>query len=196
MPSLQQRSPLTKCKKNTLCTLFPPRSHIHYATEILYLTLCQDIMVALLDNKLLDYRIIFPFLFIVDVALYLLLGKNYFQRQITTEPLLVPQDFALFDRFPSHDIWPINKQRQRFCVLPTPTIMFLCTKDCYHVHNLFLTLFHGTKFFWGDPWHDIFSFFMSFFYVFSLFYYFDSHFFIFVHFFGEFFWSLRPVYFS
>ena len=31
-------------------------------------------------------------------------GGKLFQRQITTEPLLVPQDFVLFDRFPSHDI--------------------------------------------------------------------------------------------
>ena len=31
-------------------------------------------------------------------------GETLFQQQITTDPLLVPQDFVLFDRFPSHDI--------------------------------------------------------------------------------------------
>ena len=60
---------------------FNPRSHIYYATEILYLILCQDIMVALLDDKLLDYRTIFPFLF-VDIALYHLLEKNYFNGRL------------------------------------------------------------------------------------------------------------------
>ena len=45
-------------------------------------------MVATLDDTLLDYRTTYPFLLVVDVALYLLLEKDYFQRQIATYALL------------------------------------------------------------------------------------------------------------
>ena len=73
--------PSLSAKKPRCAHCFHPRSHIYYATEILYLTLCQDIMVALLDDKLLDYRTIFPFLFI-DVELYVLLEENYFNGRL------------------------------------------------------------------------------------------------------------------
>ena len=49
-------------------------------------------MVALLDDKLLDYRTTYPFLLVVDVALYLLLEKDYFERQIAAYALPTLQE--------------------------------------------------------------------------------------------------------
>ena len=57
-------------------------------------------MVALQDNTLLDYRTTYPFLLVVDVALYLLLEKDYFERQIATYALLALQESYFSTDFP------------------------------------------------------------------------------------------------
>ena len=49
-------------------------------------------MAALLDDTLLDYRTTYPFLLVVDVALYLILEKDYLQRQIAIYALLTLQE--------------------------------------------------------------------------------------------------------
>ena len=65
-----------------------PRTYLCYDSKNRHSPECQEIMVALLDDTLLDYRTTYPFLLVVDVALYLLLEKGYFQRQIATYALL------------------------------------------------------------------------------------------------------------
>ena len=72
------RSPLTKCENRCCARRFHPRTHLCYATESFHSPECQEIMVALQDNTLLDCRTTYPFLLVVDVALYLLLEKDYF----------------------------------------------------------------------------------------------------------------------
>ena len=86
------RSPLTKCENRCCARRFHPRTHLCYATESFHSPECQEIMVALQDNTLLDCRTTYPFLLVVDVALYLLLEKDYFQRQIATYALLALQE--------------------------------------------------------------------------------------------------------
>ena len=85
------RSPLTKWENKCCARRFHPRAHLCYATESFHSPECQEIMVALRDNTLLDYRTTYPFLLVVDVALYLLLEKDYFERQIATYALLALQ---------------------------------------------------------------------------------------------------------
>ena len=72
------RSPLTKCENRCCARRFHRRTHLCYATESFHSPECQEIMVALQDNTLLDCRTTYPFLLVVDVALYLLLEKDYF----------------------------------------------------------------------------------------------------------------------
>ena len=80
------RSPLPKCKNRCCVRGFHPRTHLCYATESFHSPECQEIMVVL------DYRTTYPFLLVVDVALYLLLEKDYFERQIATYALLALQE--------------------------------------------------------------------------------------------------------
>ena len=86
------RSPLTKCKNRGCACRAHPRTYLCYDSRHLHSAECQGIMVALLDDTLLDYRTTYPFLLVVDVALYLLLEKEYFQRQIGTYALLNLQE--------------------------------------------------------------------------------------------------------
>ena len=86
------RSPLTRCKNRGCARRTHPRTYLCYDSRHLHSTECQRIMVALLDDTLLDYRTTYPFLLVVDVALYLLLEKDYFQRQIATYALLTLQE--------------------------------------------------------------------------------------------------------
>lgn len=155
----------------------------------------HDSLIRQQTAGLLDYRTTFPFLFVVNVALYLLLEKNYFQRQITTEVLLVPQD-SYFSTVFLLIIYNLltNNHKDFVCYLHEQCSF--APKIVTVVHNLFPTLIHRTGFYRGEPPHykllHIFIFyFLAFFsnylfYVLSLFYYFDFHFFIVVHFFADF----------
>ena len=103
VPSLQQRSSLTKCKKNTLCTLLPPtKPHLLRHRDSL-LDLMPGHHGSLIRRQTAGLQNYF-FLPVRRCRALPPTGEKLFQRQITTEPLLVPQDFVLFDRFPSHDI--------------------------------------------------------------------------------------------
>lgn len=81
VPSLQQRSPLTKCKKNTLCTLLQPtKPHLLRHRDSL-LDFVPGHHGSLIRRQTAGLQNYFPFLF-VDVALYLLLEKNYFNSRL------------------------------------------------------------------------------------------------------------------
>ena len=88
----------------------------------------------------------------VDVALYLLLEKDYFQRQITTSALLTLQEsyFSTDFLLVIYDLLTNNhKDFARYLYLQycsrAPTIVTAA-------HNLYPSLFQGTGFFWGEPW--------------------------------------------
>ena len=107
-------------------------------------------MVALLDDTLLDCRTTYPFLLVVDVALYLLLEKDYFQRQIVTYALLTFKEsyFSTDFLLVIYDLLT-NKYEDfaRYLYLQycsrAPTIVTAA-------HNLYPSLFHRTRFFWGE----------------------------------------------
>ena len=64
------RSPLTKCKKYRGCARRShPRTYLYDDSKSLHSPECREIMVALLDDTLLDYRTTYPFLLVVDVVL-------------------------------------------------------------------------------------------------------------------------------
>lgn len=69
---------LTKCKNRGCARCSHPRTYLCYDSKNLHSPECQGIMVALLGDKLLDYRMTYPFLLVVDVALYPPLKKDYF----------------------------------------------------------------------------------------------------------------------
>ena len=103
MPSLQQRSPLTKCKKNTLCTLLQPtKPHLLRHRDSL-LDFVPGHHGSLIRRQTAGPQNYFS-LPVCRCRALPPTGETLFQQQITTDPLLVPQDFVLFDRFPSHDI--------------------------------------------------------------------------------------------
>ena len=89
---IQAQSPLTKCKNRGSARRSHPFTYLCYDSKNLHSPEGQEIMVALLDDTLLDYWTTYPFLPVLDVALYLLLEKGYFQRQIATYALLTLQE--------------------------------------------------------------------------------------------------------
>ena len=108
-------------------------------------------MVALLNDMLLDYRTTYPFLLVVNGALYLLLEKGYFQRQIATYALLTLQEsyFSTDFLLVIYDL--LTNNHEDFAG-------YLCLQYWSHVpkivtaaHNLYPSLFHGAGFFWGEP---------------------------------------------
>lgn len=112
---------------------------------------CQDIVIALLDDTLLDYRNTFPFQLVVDIALYLLLEENYLKRQLGTYALLRLEetyhspDFILA----IHDLYTNNHQDFARYLYGQ-----YCSRAPKVVNSALLlhpTLFHGTGFFWGEP---------------------------------------------
>ena len=128
------RSPLTKCKKYRGCARRShPRTYFCYDSKSLHLPECREIMVALLDDTLLDYRTTYPFLLVVDVALYLLLEKDYFERQIATYALPTLQEsYFSTDFLLVSNLRPFNQQPRGLCALLVPTILFPCAQDCDH----------------------------------------------------------------
>ena len=149
------RSPLTKCENRCCARRFHPRTHLCYVTESFHSPECQEIMVALQDNTLLDCRTTYPFLLVVDVALYLLLEKDYFQRQIATYALLALQEsyFSTDFLLVIYDLLTNNHEDfahylyLQYCscapkIVTLRTIFYPC-------------LFNGTGFFWGEPWHSM-----------------------------------------
>ena len=84
-------------------------------------------MVALLDDTLLDYRTTYPFLLVVDVALYLLLKQGYFQRQIATYALLTLQEsyFSMDFLLVIYDLLT-NNHEDFACYL----YLQYCSQDC------------------------------------------------------------------
>ena len=116
---------------------------------------CREIMVALLDDTLLDYRTTYPFLLVVDVALYLLLEKDYFERQIATYALPTLQEsyFSTDFLLVIYDLLTNNHED-----LAHYWYLQYCSrvpKIVTTAHNLYPSLFHGTGFFWGEPWHSL-----------------------------------------
>ena len=108
-------------------------------------------MVALLNDTLLDYRTTYPFLLVVDMALYLLIEKGYFQRQIATYALLTLQksyfstDFLLV----IYDL--LTNNHEDFACYLYLEYCSRAPKIVTVAHNLFPSLFHGTGCFWGEP---------------------------------------------
>ena len=145
------RSPLTKCKNRGCARRAHPRTYLCYDNRHLHSAECQGIMVALLDDTLLDYRTTYPFLLVVDVALYLLLEKEYFQRQIGTYALLNLQesyfstDFLLviYDLFTNNHEDFARYLYVQYCSRASAIVTA--------AHNLYPSLFYGTGFFWGEP---------------------------------------------
>ena len=144
------RSPLTKCKNRDCARRAHPRTYLCYDSRHLHSAECQGIMVALLDDTLLDYRTTYSFLLVVDVALYLLLEKDYFQRQIAKYALLTLQesyfstDFLLviYDLFTNNHEDFARYLYVQYCSRASTIVTA--------VHNLYPSLFHGTGFFWGE----------------------------------------------
>ena len=141
------RSPLTKCKNRGCARRAHPRTYLCYDSRHLHSAECQGIMVALLDDTLLDYRTTYSFLLVVDVALYLLLEKDYFQRQIGTYALLNLQEsyFSTDFLLVIYDLFTNNHE---------DFARYLYVQHCSRAstivtaaHNLYPSLFHGTGFF-------------------------------------------------
>ena len=110
-------------------------------------------MVTLLDDTLLDYWTTYPFLLVVDVALYLLIKKAYLQRQIATYALLTLQESYVSTDFllVIYDLLTNNHEDSAHYLY-----LQYCSrapKIVTAAHNLYPSLFHRTGFFWGEPWH-------------------------------------------
>ena len=110
-------------------------------------------MVALLDDTLLDYRTTYPFLLVVDVALYFLLEKDYFQRQIATYALLTLQESYFSTDFLLVIYHLLTNNHEDFTRYLYLQYCSRAPKIVTTAHNLYPSLFHGTGFFWGEPWH-------------------------------------------
>ena len=144
------RSPLTKCKKYRGCARRShPRTYLCYDSKSLHLPECREIMVALLDDTLLDYRTTYPFLLVVDVALYLLLEKDYFERQIATYALPTLQEsyFSTDFLLVIYDL--LTNNHEDFAHYLYLQYCSLALKIVTTAHNLYPSLFHGTGFLWG-----------------------------------------------
>ena len=147
------RSPLTKCKNSGCARRSHPCTYLCYDSKNVHSPESQEIMVALFDDTLLDYRTTYPFLLVVDVALYLLLKKGYFQRQIATYVLLTLQESYFFTDFllVIYDLLT-NNHKDFACYL----YLQYCSrapKIVTTAHNLYPSLFHGAGFFWGELRH-------------------------------------------
>ena len=147
------RSPLTKCNNRGCARRSHPRTYLCYDSKNLHSPECQEIMVALLDDTLLDYRTTYPFLLVVNVALYLLLEKGYFQRQIATYALLTLQEsyFSTDFLLVIYDL--LTKNHKDFARYLYLQYCSRASKTVTAAHNLYPSLFHGTGFLWGEPWH-------------------------------------------
>ena len=110
-------------------------------------------MVALFDDTLLDYRTTYPFLLVVDVALYLLLEKDYFQRQIAIYALLTLQESYFSTDFLLVIYHLLTNNHEDFTRYLYLQYCSRALKIVTTAHNLYPSLFHGTGFFWGEPWH-------------------------------------------
>ena len=108
-------------------------------------------MVALLDDTLLDYRTTYPFLLVVDVALYLLLGKDYFHRQIAIYALLTLQESYFSTDFLLVIYHLLTNNHEDFTRYLYLQYCSRALKIVTTAHNLYPSLFHGTGFFWGEP---------------------------------------------
>ena len=145
------RSPLTKCNNRGCARRSHPRTYLCYDSKNLHSPECQEIMVALLDDTLLDYRMTYPFLLVVNVALYLLLEKGYFQRQIATYALLTLQEsyFSTDFLLVIYDLLTNNhKDFARYLYLQYCS---RAPKTVTAAHNPYPSLFHGTGFLWEEP---------------------------------------------
>ena len=108
-------------------------------------------MVALLNDTLLDYRTTYPFLLVVDVALYLFLEKDYFQRQIATYALLTLQESYFSTDFLLVIYHLLTNNHEAFTRYLYLRYCSRAPKIVTTAHNLNPSLFHGTGFFWGEP---------------------------------------------
>ena len=117
----------------------------------------QELMIRLLDDRLLDYRRMFPFDNVYACAKYLLLEDKYFERQIATYALLHQEETYDTTDFLTiiHDL--VITGREGFA-------RYLYQEYCAHAakvlstaHNTFPTLFHGTEFFGGSLNWDSFT---------------------------------------
>ena len=108
-------------------------------------------MVALLDDKLLDYRTTYPFLLVVDVALYLLLEKDYFEWQIAAYALPTLQESYFSTDFLSVIYDLLTNNHEDFAYYLYLQYCSGAPKIVTAAHNLYPYLFHGTGFFWGEP---------------------------------------------
>ena len=109
------RSPLTKCKNRGCARRSHPRTYLCYDSKIFTRPSAKELW--LLTT--------YPFLLVVDVALYLLLEKDYFQRQIA----ICPPDFArviLFHGLSFSHLPPFNQQPRGLYSLFILTILFPC----------------------------------------------------------------------
>ena len=144
-------SPLTKCKNRGCARRSHPCTYLCYGSKNLHSPECQEIMVTLLDDTLLDYWTTYPFLLVVDVALYLLIEKAYLQRQIATYALLTLQESYVSTDFllVIYDLLTNNHEDSAHYLY-----LQYCSrapKIVTAAHNLYPSLFHRTGFFWGEP---------------------------------------------
>ena len=138
-------------------------------------------MVALLDDTLLDYRTTYPFLLVVDVALYLLLKQGYFQRQIATYALLTLQEsyFSTDFLLVIYDL--LTNNHEDFACYLYLQYCSRAPKIVTDVHNLYTSLFQGAGFFWGKLRHFMQFYTLQLFFINFLFLTFSSTYLIYVH---------------
>ena len=110
----------------------------------------QDVMISILDDRLLDYTTTVPFVTVYAVAKYLLLEDSFFRHQIATYALLRQEDTYFNKHFLLliHDLF-LNGRG--LCALPLSAVLCPHTKNCNCRARAFPTLYDGTLllFFWG-----------------------------------------------
>ena len=85
------------------------------------------------------------------MALYLLLEKDYFQRQTATYALLTLQEsyFSTDFLLVIYDL--LTNNHEAFAHYLYLQHCSLAPKIVTAAHNLYPSLFYGTGFFWGEP---------------------------------------------
>ena len=135
------RSPLTKCKNRGCARRSHPRTNLCYDSEIFTRPSAKELW--LLTT--------YPFLLVVDVAFYLLLEKDYFQRQIAIYALLTLQESYFSTDFLLVIYHLLTNNHEDFTRYLYLQYCSRAPKIVTTAHNLYPSLFHGTGFFWGEP---------------------------------------------